>query len=166
FTTPALPPVLAVGAVSGLTSSNAVLNVQVTPNGAGTVVWFNWGLSSNYDHTAITNAGSGNTPVSLSSALTNLTLDTVYHYAIVASNAMGTVASGDQTFTTLATAPSVVTLPADGITGTNAVLNGTVNPNGLAAGYYFAYGADTNYGSTTIMGSLPAGNTAVAVSNS
>ncbi|HXF10498.1 MAG TPA: LamG domain-containing protein, partial [Desulfuromonadaceae bacterium] len=165
LTAQALAPVLAVGSVTGLTATNAALNAQVTPNGAATVVWFNWGLSSNYDHTIITNAGSGNVPVSVSGAVTGLAPYTVYHYAVIASNTVGTVASVDQTFTTQPGAPDVTTLSAADIAATNATLTGAVNPNGLATGWYFAYGPTTNYGSTTTTGALPIGNVSVNVTN-
>jgi len=42
-------------------------------------------------------------------------------------------------------APSIVTLPATLVTATTATLNGTVNPNGAEATYWFEYGLDTHY---------------------
>ncbi|HUT71907.1 MAG TPA: choice-of-anchor U domain-containing protein [Desulfatiglandales bacterium] len=45
--------------------------------------------------------------------------------------------------------PSVTTGLAIDITSSSAILNGTVNPNGLTATYYFEYGTSTGYGSTT-----------------
>ncbi len=41
--------------------------------------------------------------------------------------------------------PTATTGSATSITTTSAVLNGTVNPNGLATGYVFSYGTSTDY---------------------
>jgi hypothetical protein len=45
--------------------------------------------------------------------------------------------------------PTVVTLPADGVTRSAAVLHGTVNPNTVATTYHFEYGRTTAYGKRT-----------------
>ena len=52
-------------------------------------------------------------------------------------------------------APTVVTLPANGITGSSAIFNGAVNPHGSATGVYFQYGPTTSYGYVT--GTMSAG---------
>ena len=44
--------------------------------------------------------------------------------------------------------PIVTTSAASDITATNATLNGTVNPSGIAASAYFQYGLDITYGDT------------------
>jgi hypothetical protein len=49
----------------------------------------------------------------------------------------------------LGTAPTVVTNAATDLTPTSGRLNGTVNPKGSSATYYFEYGLTTSYGSTT-----------------
>jgi hypothetical protein len=55
--------------------------------------------------------------------------------------------------------PTIVTTgPATNVTLNSATLNGTVNPGGLETGYYFQYGATTNYGSVTGMNILAAGS--------
>jgi len=45
--------------------------------------------------------------------------------------------------------PIVITKPATGITPTSAILNGSVNPNGLATTCHFEYGNTTSYGNNT-----------------
>ncbi len=60
--------------------------------------------------------------------------------------------------------PTVTTDPASSITSTFATLNGRVNPNGLSATYYFEYGTDTNYGSTTPSTDAGSGTSDVSVS--
>lgn len=69
------------------------------------------------------------------------------------------------TVTRAASPPAVNTLPASDITPTNATLNGSINPNGLATTSWFQWGTTTNYGNETGIISLPASDTALAVSN-
>ncbi|MBC8427113.1 MAG: hypothetical protein H8E00_00495 [Deltaproteobacteria bacterium] len=64
----------------------------------------------------------------------------------------------------LTNAPKVITGSATSVTSTSATLNGTVNPKGEAATYYFEYGTSTNYGSTTSSASAGSGSSAVSVS--
>jgi hypothetical protein len=47
----------------------------------------------------------------------------------------------------------------------SALINGLVNPNGLAAAYYFEYGQSTNYDATTTAANLAAGTSTLPVSN-
>jgi hypothetical protein len=49
-------------------------------------------------------------------------------------------------FGPLDTLPDVATAAAAGITTTGATLNGTINPDGVAASYQFEWGTDTGYG--------------------
>ena len=49
-------------------------------------------------------------------------------------------------FGPLVTLPEVSTDPATAITTTGATLNGTINPDGVAASYQFEWGTDTGYG--------------------
>lgn len=58
----------------------------------------------------------------------------------------GPAATGVTTPTPVA---AVVTGPASQIGSTTALLNGTVNPGGLATTYYFEYGTTTRYGHRT-----------------
>ena len=66
----------------------------------------------------------------MSAAVTGLTANTTYHFRISATNASGTSKGSDETFKTLANAPTVVTKAASAVTQTTATLNATVNPNG------------------------------------
>ncbi len=61
--------------------------------------------------------------------------------------------------------PIALTLQATQLEPYTAALNGFVNPNGLAASYYFEHGLTTNYGSFTATNSLPAGTATLAVSD-
>jgi hypothetical protein len=68
--------------------------------------------------------------------------------------------------TAVAQIPTVSVDPAVSVTATTAAMNGTVNPQGQAAGCFIRYGTNTAYGSTSWPVQVPAANTAVAVSNS
>jgi hypothetical protein len=58
-------------------------------------------------------------------------------------------------------APTVSTRAAR-VSGSSALLEGTVNPHTLATTYYFQYGPTTAYGQQTTVGTLPASPTATA----
>ncbi|NQT91360.1 MAG: S8 family serine peptidase [Lentisphaerae bacterium] len=59
--------------------------------------------------------------------------------------------------------PTAFTSPATDVTTNSAVLNGSVNPNGTNAWYFFEYGTSTNYGQSTPVRSLDPTNSPVAV---
>jgi hypothetical protein len=57
--------------------------------------------------------------------------------------------------------PSVAILPVSSITSTGAVLNGTINPNGLQSRFWFEWGQTPSLGSTSQIRILLAGTTTV-----
>jgi streptogramin lyase len=57
--------------------------------------------------------------------------------------------------------PTVVTVSVTGVTETGAMLNGTVDPNGLETKYYFEYGTTESYGSKTAEASAGSGSSNV-----
>lgn len=61
------------------------------------------------------------------------------------------------------TPPDATTESATGVKGTEAVLNGSVNPRGTATSYYFEYGTTTTYGSTMPVSPKAVGSGASAV---
>jgi hypothetical protein len=85
------------------------------------------------------------------------------HYHFVATSATGTGTGGEQTFTTPGPVEAV-TATATGVGQTEATLNGTVNPRGFDAKYYFQYGTSTEYTSSTSQGDAGGGEGAVPVS--
>jgi hypothetical protein len=66
--------------------------------------------------------------------------------------------------TSSAPAPVATTGGASSVTTSGATVNGTVNPQGSDTTYYFEYGTDTSYGTTTTSGSAGAGTTTQSVS--
>ncbi len=121
------PPSLENGAAQSVTTSTATLTGSVNPLGRSTSWYFEYGTSPSYGtKTDVKSAGSGGSPVAVSSALASLAPGTVYHYRLVASSSAGTSLSNDLTFTTLQS----VTLNASSlrtINGQFVTLSGTVS---------------------------------------
>jgi hypothetical protein len=62
--------------------------------------------------------------------------------------------------------PAVITTGATALTPTTAILNGTINPNGLASTYHFEWGTSIAYGNNTTTTSAGSGTSSVPVSAS
>jgi hypothetical protein len=60
-------------------------------------------------------------------------------------------------------APLVTTGAVGRVTGTTAVLEGSVDPRTYTTTYYFEYGPTSAYGHLTAVGTLPGGSTATAI---
>jgi hypothetical protein len=144
------PTVITQGA-TGVTPTASVLNGSVNAYNSTTYVEFHYGLDVLYGNTinAIPGTVTGNSATSVSSSITGLLPNTTYHYEVVGHGAGGYISGGDVTFTTNPLPPpNVTTLPATVITGSAAILNGTVNANGSASSVSFEYGTDISYGRT------------------
>ena len=82
-------------------ATNAVLNGLVTPNGPGTVAWFEWGTNASFGRTTSVSAVSEGTALQpVSAALEGLKPYSAYHCRLVVSNAAGIIRGRDQLFTT------------------------------------------------------------------
>jgi hypothetical protein len=143
-----MPPSATTNSATSKQPLQATLNGTVNPNGFDTHYYFQYGTSTSYGSaTGEGDAGSGTSGVGKSNTVT-LSPGTTYHYRIVASNAGGTTDGSDELFTTPGPVEAVTTA-ASGLTEEQATLNGTVNPRGYDAKYYFQYGETTSYGSVT-----------------
>jgi uncharacterized repeat protein (TIGR01451 family) len=154
FTTLAMPqppPTVQVQPATLVTTTTAVLNGTVNPNGADTHAQFQWGATTSYGNTTIlADVGSGSSSQNLQGKIGALAPSTTYHYRIYADNSGGTSYSPDATFTTAAQpAPTATTEFATEILDTSAILNASVNPNGASTTVYFQYGTTTAYGQWT-----------------
>ena len=159
FVTSAAPTVTTKTA-SSVQDTSATLNGSVNPNGQATTLYFEYGTSTSYGtKTTAQSAGSGTSAKSVAAALAGLAGDTTYHFRVVATNAAGTTAGSDQTFTTSGR-PVPHTGTPTGVTGTSATLTGTVDPAGHSTTWYFEYGPTASYGTKTA--SQSAGSTAGA----
>jgi hypothetical protein len=138
-------------------SSN--LNGTVNPGGLGAAYYYQYGPTTEYGQSAPAapgaNVGPGSSPVTAPMTVAPLTPGTTYHYRLVASNEVGTSYGQDQTFTTLAYNPPLVsTGPAFGVSANAATIGGTIDPQGAQTTYRFEYGTDTGYG-TQAFGTVP-----------
>jgi DNA-binding beta-propeller fold protein YncE len=103
------PPSVVTGVASLVARSSATLNGTVNPNGGEVgVCKLEFGTSVAYGSSAgcVPSPGSGEGVVGVSAAVSGLVGNTTYHFRVVASNVGGSGVGSDQTFKTLATAPS------------------------------------------------------------
>lgn len=142
FTTLAGAPVATTVAATNVLSTTATLNGRVNPGGAATTVKFCYHTSNSVDgsgkissctlSSTVATVGATAGLTSLSFNVESLTANTTYYFQVVASNtvsgATNTIYGAVLSFKT--GAPIVKTLPATAVTGTTAVLNGTVKANG------------------------------------
>jgi Carbohydrate binding domain len=172
FTTlPITPPSVTTGSATSIGLTTATITGTVNPNGFPTTYHFMIRLAAGSPLSWWPNpvpdadAGSGTTPVPVSVNLSVLGIDVAYEYRLVATNSGGTTEGPDSTFRTLKPTPVVTTGAATLVTTNSATLNGTINPSGVEAAYYFEYGLTTAHGSQAPVpeGSLPAGSNPTAV---
>ena len=157
-------PAVTTDAATSVTPTSARLNGTITPNGQATSWYFEYGTTAAYGtRTPVRNAGSGTGAVRVNESVTRLRTGVVYHYRLVATNASGSTAGRDRTFST-ALQPVVRTEPARDATATTATLAGAVDPRTRATSWWFEYGTTTAYGSRTSSRSAGSGSTSRAVS--
>jgi sugar lactone lactonase YvrE len=136
---------------SGVSKTEATLHGKVNAEGVASEYYFEYGTTKAYGtKTAKISAGSGVADQKVSQALSSLSPSTTYDYRVVTTNSTGTTSGLNGKFTTgSGAAPTVATESATGVTATEAILHGTVNPNGLATTDQFEYGLTESYGSST-----------------
>jgi DNA-binding beta-propeller fold protein YncE len=131
----------------------AKLEGVVNPEGeAVTSCEFEYGTDGAFGHTAPcvpATVGSGSSPVAVSAEVSGLAVATEYHYRLVAGNTNGLNKGADETFTTPVAVEGVKTLAASEVLGTSAMLNGSLEPNGFDTHYWFEYGPQSIFGSST-----------------
>jgi hypothetical protein len=160
LTTPlAKPVVLSRSAVSS-SPREATLTAMVGTDKSDTTYHFVYGTSEAYGLSLPahdTDIGS-EAQVTVSLSALELQPDTTYHYAVVATNAAGSIVTPDQTFTTVsAILPAVETLAAGEVAQNTATISGTVDSHGVQSTYEFDVGTDTSYGARVFgdAGSVP-----------
>ncbi len=164
------PPVVVPNAVtisaSSITQTSASINGNVNPNGNNATAWFEYGTTQSLGIKVGTNSiGGGNSSVSQTYFLTNLTPNTTYYYRMVGQNSAGVTNGNILSFTTNAnnpppsgSAPTVNTTSASSITQTSATISGIVNPNGYTTTAWFEYGTTQSLGSNTITQTINTGS--------
>jgi YD repeat-containing protein len=138
---------------------SAKLNATVNPENRLTTYRFEYGTSTAYGTSVPVPDGEipasfEDTPVS--AELSGLSIDTTYHYRIVAANSKGTFTGPDETFTTLP--PALVDSESSiNVASSSATLEGQVNPLGSDTTYRFEYGTSESYGASAPVGEGDAG---------
>jgi hypothetical protein len=103
-------------------------------------------------------AQMGNAEHRLFATLTNLPLGVFYCSVQAVNNSFaGSAWAPEQTFAVTDRPPVADTLPATNILCCSALLNGAVNPGGLATRAWYEWGATTNFGNTITAIDIPAG---------
>ncbi len=155
--TPSLPPSAITNSANGITTVSGTLNGIVNANGNSTVVTFEYGPTISYGNTITANQSpvNGSTNTTVSATINSLNPNTTYHFRVKGVSSVGTTYGSDQSFTTIVSAPIVTTNSASGITANSALLNGTVNANGVSTIVTFEYGTTTSYGNTIISNESP-----------
>jgi len=158
-------PIVATEAASSVTETGATLKGQVNPHGYATTYQFEYGETTSYGTKVPATAesvGSGKTNVAVSKAISGLPSSTTYHYRVSAANAYGTSVGEDKTFTT-PKLPTATTETPLYIGVTEAIIRGSVNPNGSSTTYQFEYGPTTSYGQKQPASPASAGSGTTAV---
>jgi hypothetical protein len=151
FTTLGELPIVQTLEATSVQKNSATLNATVNPGSLSTEVYFEFGTTSDYgSRVEISNSPlEGNSTVTLSGSVANLTPGNTYHFRIVAVNQIGTTFGDDLSFKTPGgTPPTVSTSVASSTTPTSAVLNGSVEPHNLETTVTFEYGLTNSYGNS------------------
>jgi hypothetical protein len=184
FTTLAAP-VVTTGTAQQLTRTTAEVSGTVNPGGvptSGHIAFISQegyeaaggaGAANPYAGGRVTpnvNVGADYTAHSVGmTQLRELTPGTTYHFAVVATNSIGTTIGPDGTFTTSApTPPLAVTDEPVGVTQVLATLTGTVDTRGLRTTVNFEFGNTPALGSLELASITPGSEsgTTVAISTS
>ncbi len=127
FTTLGTAPTITTTAASSITTTSAISGGNVTTGGTSSVTargvcWSTLPNPTTADNKTTDGTGTG----VFSSSLTGLTSAVTYHIRAYATSDVGTTYGSDLTFTTLGTAPTVMTAVASAITNISATVGGEV----------------------------------------
>jgi hypothetical protein len=171
FTIPPDQAVAATGDAAEVDTISATLVGAVATNGLPTKVYFQIGATTDYGTNTPEQQVPGGSGVTDVFAIVNhLVPDAIYHYRVVASNALGTVFGQDVIFQAVlggpshpASVPTVTTGAAGDITAATALLQGVVNPRYGTTLIHFEYGLTAAYGAATAPRGVGNGNESVNV---
>jgi hypothetical protein len=150
-------PTVVTGGTSSVEARSAVMEGTINPEGVASSYHFEYGLDQTYGERSSvvdTDAGSGSVAVAAAASVDGLQPNMTYHYRLVGTNATGSIAGDDATFTTLPAAVDIDSPTfASAIAPRSARLHATVNPNNTPSFtgtvFHFEYGTTVAYGSST-----------------
>jgi V8-like Glu-specific endopeptidase len=141
-------PSVTTGAVTGISTTSAILGATATGNNLLTTVSFTYGLQPDLSGATLTvDAGqvTGTTATALETAVVNLMPGATYYYRANATNLAGTVTGAIASFVTLGGLPVVSSGTASAITSNAAMLSGIVNANSVATQAFFQYSRTADF---------------------
>jgi phosphodiesterase/alkaline phosphatase D-like protein len=147
-----LPPVqsLQTKPATEVKPHTAKLNGSFVGDGTETEYFYEWGTTEHYGHTTPVEKTTASGPTALEPfKLTGLTLETTYHYRVVAKNALGTSRGADTSFKTLPAVAGLEVKPVTELESHSATLQGVFTGNGDPTHYHFKWGPSTAYGNNT-----------------
>ena len=135
---------------TNLTNSSADLNGSLNPDGMDTHYRFEYGISVHYNNkTPLLDAGESGGQQSVPPVgISGLQAGRIYHFRIVASNALGKTRGPDETFIVPAS-PKISGVRSSNLTDTSADLNARIDGLTYDTTYHFDYGPTPNYGFST-----------------
>ena len=145
------PPTVAASGATDIGADSATLNGNLVDMGSAATIdiSFEWGITSGALDQETT-ARVMTSTAAFSADLTGLAADTDFFFRAKAVGD-GTTYSAEQTFKTGTTPPTVTTGAATDVTGTTAILNGSLDDLGTSADVdtFFEWGLTTAYGNET-----------------
>jgi hypothetical protein len=149
------------GEATNVTQNSATIHGTIVPNNQSTSVSFEYGETSSFGNSVAANPATvnGTDPVNVSANITGLKTNQQYFFRVVAQNPSGTIYGEEKTFTTTDRPFVAQTDNVTDLTYTTAVLNGTVNSDGLNMDVFFDYGESTTYGNRVTANPAQVSNT-------
>lgn len=143
FVTPDWRPISITEPAVNVKAHSATLSGKINPQGEDTHYFFEYGPTTSYGSRAPiseeADIGSGTTSHAVSQEITNLEINTTYHFRVVARNGEGTSVGADREFRT-PNRPSIQSEEPSYVNTFEPQVNATVNPERAQTYYQFEYG--------------------------
>ena len=125
-------PLIAVTAISSITSTTAISGVTISSNGGATITAKGvcWSTSPNPTIALTTKTSNGSGTANFTSNITELSPLTTYYVKSYATNSFGTAYGLEIVITTLSAIPNLTTTVASSITSSTASSGGTISSDG------------------------------------
>lgn len=156
-----------------ISNSTAFVSGKITPNGAQTSYWFDYGpTTALLAHTNKQNIGAGYAAIPAPTNIVGLKANTQYYFRLNAQNSVGVTRGEVRSFTTNSTptvpgkVPTVQTSSPTNVARSAASLNGRIDSNGYETTWWFEYGEKTTLGNITTFGYIAANQLSTSVTAS